>query len=539
MSTRRHLFAAIALAATQFIATDASACCLTDWLFGRTPVYVAGYTPAPATVCSADGCTTMPYAAGYAPVVSAPYVAGYPSAVPLAPPVTSQYQVSGVYQAQRPAYYQNPSVYTGLPVATSPSVQTSYRLPITNSATPFSGVFPTTANTVPLTQTYRGAAPTASFYNGGNAYPTQSYDNSYSAGYAGTAVPIGTPMTAVPATAGPPLYPVNSQPASGGLSRFFGSLFGTNYQTSYYSAPVTYYRPVTSVDPITGATVTTQQGCSSYEQQLQRTPYASLGNTPPTTVLPPSLGYGGTSYGAVGQAGALGSPYDRSVVPIPATGSTPSAYGPSTGYTPQNNTPQNNTPLMGTPSTTPSDAAPMSQPQLNSATTPYGSAYPYSASPSAAPRSTSPPSVAPPSMTPPSMTPPPSAWQLQNPADSNAFGSSSAASDQMISSTTSSSDPSQPQSNVRPIEAPPSYQSPFSRPTLQFEPSTDYKGSSPVAPALPPSSDYEINASSRDSYTNGIPVREAGLIRQQSYRQPLGQPKRNAARETGWYSLNP
>jgi hypothetical protein len=45
-----------------------------------------------------------------------------------------------------------------------------------------------------------------------------------------------------------------------------------SYQTTLNNVPTTYYRPVTSLDPATGTTVTTLQPCTSYQQQVLRTP---------------------------------------------------------------------------------------------------------------------------------------------------------------------------------------------------------------------------------------------------------------------------
>ena len=51
----------------------------------------------------------------------------------------------------------------------------------------------------------------------------------------------------------------------------------TNYNTSYFAVPTTYYRPVTTTDPRTGQQVTTMMPCSSYQMQAARTPAWSLG----------------------------------------------------------------------------------------------------------------------------------------------------------------------------------------------------------------------------------------------------------------------
>ncbi|TWU41646.1 hypothetical protein Q31b_31000 [Novipirellula aureliae] len=528
MSTRRHLIAALVIAASNLPAASASACCLTDWLFGRTPVYTAGY--APVTVTNV-------------PVVNAPYAAGYAPT-----PVTSRYQISGIYYpAQPPVYLNNPSVYTGMPVAS----QANYRgtLPVAPQQT-----------LQPIT------APTTSFYNGGNSYPTQTSASQYSSAYTPvtntpvtsapvTSAPVtntsvtGLPMTAVPATSMAPLYQVAPQRPAGGLARFFGSLFGTNYQTSYYQAPVTYYRPVNTVDPISGTTVTTQQACSSYVDQIQRTPYSSLGATPPTTPIPqtyqanpnPSQG----SYGPVGQVGAVVGPNDRSVVPIPSS----NAYPGSNPFQSQNYATPNTAPLTGSPAygqqpnySQPNDSAPLEQPRLESAR----------------------PVLTPPSISAPSMAPP--SWQLQNPADSNVFGSSSSASstlsangsDRMVSAYGPQPKSDSNYSSLSPIQAPPNYQSPFKRESLNFNQSSDNPNASPfaespsthsVAPQLPSGANQSSGSSSRDQMISHIPVREAALPRQNAYRQQVIQTSgysetrpatsRKTRDSSGWYSLNP
>lgn len=51
----------------------------------------------------------------------------------------------------------------------------------------------------------------------------------------------------------------------------------TNYNTSYFAVPTTYYRPVTTTDPRTGQPVTTMMPCTSYQQQALRSPAWSFG----------------------------------------------------------------------------------------------------------------------------------------------------------------------------------------------------------------------------------------------------------------------
>ena len=49
----------------------------------------------------------------------------------------------------------------------------------------------------------------------------------------------------------------------------------TRYQTQWIPAPVTYYRPVTAMDPTTSAMKTTLQACTAYQWQQRRVPVTS------------------------------------------------------------------------------------------------------------------------------------------------------------------------------------------------------------------------------------------------------------------------
>lgn len=348
---------AVSLAAFPF-ANAADAGCL-DWLFGRTPTYTANYAP-------------YSYQSVGVPVTT----------TPVGTPITSSaYPTSGAYQAQRPAYgttvpinqglttvqtFDNPSVYTGMPVSSSPQIlagqqyaqrpvlttapgttylpqtttlpsTTSYRLPISSSATygqSFAGQS-YTANRVPISSTLRGNA-------GINPITSSS---PYVANFPSSVAPVS--YSAVPPGSVQAL-PLETRPRwrfGSGLSRFFNSLLGrnTNYVTSYYRAPITYYRPMTTVDPVSGTTVTVQQPCSSYVQQLQRVPHNTFlpmqsGNvvmpTTPNACSTPMLGstysqstlpLAGTpgsftpSAGGIGQVGGQSFPGDPGVTTIPST----------------------------------------------------------------------------------------------------------------------------------------------------------------------------------------------------------------------------
>ncbi|QEG02004.1 hypothetical protein Mal15_60870 [Stieleria maiorica] len=349
--------AAAILPAFQF-ASFADAGCL-DWLFGRTPTYTAnyGYAGAPVTV------------------------------TPLGAPTVT----SGAYQAQRPGYgytsvqtFDNPSVYTGMPAGQ----QYAQRLPIVNSA-PVTPSAPITSSYVPTTDAYRlplataNRVPISTTLRGTATANPITASPVYTANYPGNVAPVT--YNAVP-TNYAPLVPVSPQPPrrrfGSGLARFFNSLLGrdTNYVTSYYTAPITYYRPVSTVDPMTGTTVTVQQPCSSYVQQLQRVPYNSsfplqsgaapvqttpdvcstptLGNTYPQSSFPLAGTPGSFAPPAsgIGQVGGQFLPGDPGVTTIPST-------IPDSGFS-------NTAPLTGgSPSGSggdPSDQQSVPQPRLES-----------------------------------------------------------------------------------------------------------------------------------------------------------------------------
>ncbi len=164
---------------------------------------------------------------------------------------------------------------------------------------------------------------------------------SYGSGYAGysVAMPVGSaPVTAVPIpgntlavnpTGGYALggYPPAGFPASGYAANY-GNYYGArmpvigpsgygysaaqpngitaataptimsyvpDYRTTQYRAPVTYYRPMMTTDPNTGAQVVALAPCTSYEYQTQRVPTFGYNgvvgaySTPPVVPAPPSM----------------------------------------------------------------------------------------------------------------------------------------------------------------------------------------------------------------------------------------------------------
>lgn len=60
------------------------------------------------------------------------------------------------------------------------------------------------------------------------------------------------------------------------------------YNTSLNTVPTTYYRPVTTTDPITGQTATSLQACTSYQQQVLRTPTLLPGSVATPVYAPPA-----------------------------------------------------------------------------------------------------------------------------------------------------------------------------------------------------------------------------------------------------------
>ena len=402
-------------------------------VYGATPAYTSPTYTSSAPAYVAGTATAVAPAAVVAPTVTytTPVRSYRPAATPYygVTPVTASTQTisNGAYSAQRPAYFDNPSVYTGQP--TRGSVQASY-------------MAPTQVQSYSLSQDLQpGTTNVVTAYSG---------------------PPItGPPITAPPITAPPVLTPAPMPYAAappapkreGCLSRFCSKLFGTGYTTSYYRAPVTYYRPVTTMNPATGTMVTVQQPCTSYEQQVQRNPFTTvlpannttpINNCQPGCLCPPGVNacntipsynqsatfgqpapISQTPYSGIGQAGALGTG-DYQAMPIPAI--------PPAGAMGTQPTNPNLSPLTGPPPTlapptaagtlapptapsgsTANDLAPVQRPTLNKPATPNAPGAPKapdapkanSAVPSAKPESTSEKESA--------------RWRLQRPADSTAM----------------------------------------------------------------------------------------------------------------------
>ncbi len=108
------------------------------------------------------------------------------------------------------------------------------------------------------------------------------------------AVPVGAPQYVGPPLTGIPQTQAAWLPPAG-------------YSTQWNRAAVTNYRPVTSLDPATGTTVTRMMPCTSYELQAQRVPMLSL-----RPVL------GGYSYPQATRWPSLTAPYAGST-PVPSS----------------------------------------------------------------------------------------------------------------------------------------------------------------------------------------------------------------------------
>jgi len=85
-------------------------------------------------------------------------------------------------------------------------------------------------------------------------------------------------------------YSAFQAPKQGCWNQFWGRWFGTGYRTSSYRVPITYYRPVLTTDPNTGAQVLVQQPCTSFVQQEQRSPIRLFRSARPNLSGDPAYG---------------------------------------------------------------------------------------------------------------------------------------------------------------------------------------------------------------------------------------------------------
>ena len=486
----------------------AEACCWKRWWYGTTTTpYVVGYAPV-AAVPATTPVATVPAAAPVAAVPATAPVAAVPTTTSVLQPTTTMAApalTSGAYQAQRPTYYDNPSVYTGMPVASGYS-----------------------ALRVPVASGYRGGLRASRNVTATNLYPDTYVSAQVPVTAApglplSVATPTGVPTTALPATQVAPLFPP-TPPAQGGVSRFFGSQLGTSYSSAYTRAPVTYYRPMTTVDPTTGTTVTVQRPCTSYAQQVQRTPYSSLQGhsaAPPQPAPGCSTPGCGNTYGAapapspyptpltggIGQASATApATQGQYAVPIPST--APPATAPGTTYG-QGGYAPNTAPLNGAPPSATAggaqpaprgaeDSAPLNQPELRNRPQSNGNGNGNDEPKDSEADESDRPKTE-------------SYWRLQNAQDSTA----------MIRSQPSAQRPAEP------IHAPDDYVSPYQR-RYESPASTD-RFEDFDAPELP-SRSFDSADPSYDANWVSTPVREASVSTRPSYRRT----PRPIERDTTW-----
>jgi hypothetical protein len=291
---RSLLAAAVTFVGFGFASQPSSAGPLCDWLFGRQTVPL------------------QPYAAGYPVAVAHPgsMVPAATAPIPAAPFTSFSIPVNGASALQMPGYSAGFGTFAAVP-ATGPGDR-GYAM-----FSPPAG-----------TQFPASSAPQTAFWGTSSFQPTNSAWPPHQAGYGSVA-----PVTAyqAPITAGPstvqtyPGIPASSPGCCGGIARFFASLCGTGYQSSYYRAPVTYYRPVTTTDALSGGTTIVQQPCSSYEYQLQRSPFTTFspGSTAPITAPPANQCSPTTNYY---------NPYAGSVSPVAGYQAVPGNANFQPGY---------------------------------------------------------------------------------------------------------------------------------------------------------------------------------------------------------------
>ncbi|MGN6135778.1 MAG: hypothetical protein ACTHOU_14920 [Aureliella sp.] len=254
---------------------------LFDWLF-------FGHHRQPAAPAYAVGYP-VPVATGYAP-----YVAGYVPYASAYAPYASAYAPYAARYA--PTVAVAPQAIVTSPVVTAPTMAA----PAVTAPTVTGGY-----------GTYYGAnLPVV----GGAGY-----------GYLAQR-PAETAIAAAPAVV-PSTAPVTLVP---------------DYRTTTSRTPVTYYRPLMTTDPTTGAQVVTMAPCTSYEYQTQRVPTLGLtqvyngGATLPATtaVAPPVSPTYTLPRGGVPLAGPLPStqPYATAYGTYPAPGTTTvTPVAPTTG----------------------------------------------------------------------------------------------------------------------------------------------------------------------------------------------------------------
>lgn len=357
---RKTTVVAVFTVACCAIAVPASAGPFLDWLHGRNTTPNPAYAAANPGFAVADPASTAgcaPYAAGYAPSAAgySPYAAGYSPYAAGYAPVTANAPVTAYSPAITNHNISGYNPYRGVtaysPGLTGGTVSTvdANPAPITYAPPPagVTAYSPGTAST-PVT-TYAPALPIpttgsvagSQLYGTGNLYPD-------STAYAAYSVPTSYAAYSVPTAA--PAYAV--APRVGPIRRLLQALFGTGYRTSYYRAPVTYYRPATTVGA-SGAPVTALSPCTSYQIQTQRTPvhsYAPATAVPSTGCPDPCASYAAPTAGCADCGPATTSPYSGTIQPT--SPAMPGTAAPGTGYP------------SSAPTTITPDTQPLQAPQL-------------------------------------------------------------------------------------------------------------------------------------------------------------------------------
>ena len=244
----------------------------------------------------------------------------------------------GHHRAASPAYPVGPPVPVGttanMPV--TPAIGYGAAMPVTSA--------PVTA--VPLgypaagypSSAYAGAGYAPSGYPA-TAYPATGYAANYG-NYYGTRMPV----------VGPSGYGYPAMQPNGITAATAPTIMSyvPDYRTTQNRAPVTYYRPLMTTDPNTGAQVVALAPCTSYEYQTQRVPTFGyngvLGSfsTPPVVPAPQAMPTYTLPSGGVPVAGAT-----PSVLP-PATNSYAMGYGGYSSAAPVSSVPSYSVP--GSPS---------------------------------------------------------------------------------------------------------------------------------------------------------------------------------------------
>lgn len=308
MQTRSFALSTLAAVILGSLASTAQAGPLIDWLFrGRQtqPSYPVG---APIPLGNGYAAGYPGYAAGYPGYAAGypGYTAGYPTAGYAQMPPVGHYPAGQYY----PTPYNNPTPY-------------NQQYPAGQYA---AGYAPTSGYAVP------GYAASGYAANMGNYYGTRlpvigpngaGYTAQMPTGIAAATLPqAAMPPSALPQTAWP-------QPMS----------YVPNYSSNALKAPVTYYRPLLTTDPNTGAQVVAMAPCTSYQYLTQRVPalgqtalYGSyqppqpMLQTTPTYTLPSGgipLASGSVAPSTMGSGAVLGySPYSTYQVSPPVSAPT-------------------------------------------------------------------------------------------------------------------------------------------------------------------------------------------------------------------------